>query len=676
MSERDEIASSAVLMACVSADSAERLVLDGALRDLYGDTFGVEVFASGSEFLARVEEATARQHRVPLVIAGEHAGDMSGSALLTRLHEVPRLRAIRRLITAPREVTSSWIDLVNRGIIQGFVPAGAGPDELAAATYHPLRTYLLDLAPGGFDDPGAEVDTSALCQAFRTAEQRSWSVNRRVQRYKRSFFTSRGLGDDELETAMIEELDKVLGRPAREHFKAGSVLLHEGQPVEGIWILVSGQVKLFRILDGEEVVFHAHTVGRIIGLMALAYGRTSFFSCKAVRDVVGVPISYEDLDGALQTSPVLSVYFVTVLLRSLARRARRSVELQSEINGLNRTLSAERDQLASALSQLESAQTRLVESEKMATLGQLAAGVAHELNNPVAAIQRSADFMVKDVTGLVARHPDGLVLSAILGNAITREPLSTREERRIRAELRDALGEDRLARRLVRVGIDSAEAYHEHLRALSSEDPEVCLQDIEHYHQLGASLKNILTCAERITALVKSLRSYARGGHELTHDVDIRVGLDETLLLFGHDLKRIEVIRNYADIPRVACHVGEINQVWTNLISNAIEAMGGEGTLTLDARALDPKRIEVRITDSGSGIKPGNLDHIFDVNYTTRQGPAAFGLGIGLPICREIVDRHRGTIAVRSRPGQTTFTVTLPVEQEEGHGPGTPRTET
>jgi signal transduction histidine kinase len=392
--------------------------------------------------------------------------------------------------------------------------------------------------------------------------------------------------------------------------------------------------------------------------------------------VVAIPVSYEDLDGALQTNQVLSVYFVTVLLQSLARRARRSVELQTEVNALNRDLSEERDQLTHALRRLESAQTRLVENEKMATQGQLAAGVAHELNNPVAAIQRAADFMTKDVSALVARHPDVVVLSAVLGNAVTRPPLSTREERRLRSELTEALGGDeRLARRLVRVGIDSAEAYRQHLDAMSSKNPETNLRDIEHYYRLGASLKNIQTCAERITALVKSLRSYARTKHEITAGVDVRTGLEETLLLFGHEMRRIEVIRHYGDLPGIQCHPGEINQVWTNLVSNAIEAMQGEGTLTLEAAAPGPDRIEVRVTDSGAGIQPENLEHIFDVNFTTRQGPAAFGLGIGLPICREIIDRHGGSLAVESRPGRTTFTVALPARQQEGEDPGTPSME-
>ena len=122
-----------------------------------------------------------------------------------------------------------------------------------------------------------------------------------------------------------------------------------------------------------------------------------------------------------------------------------------------------------------------------------------------------------------------------------------------------------------------------------------------------------------------------------------------------------EVVRQYGDLPKIQCRPGELNQVWTNLVSNAVEAMDSKGTLTVQTDAPDPKLVRVRITDTGAGIPPANLPHIFDMNFTTKRGQAQFGLGMGLVICRQIVTRHGGTITVESRPGHTCFTVELPV---------------
>jgi signal transduction histidine kinase len=107
---------------------------------------------------------------------------------------------------------------------------------------------------------------------------------------------------------------------------------------------------------------------------------------------------------------------------------------------------------------------------------------------------------------------------------------------------------------------------------------------------------------------------------------------------------------------------GELNQVWTNLLSNAIQAMSGSGTLTVETGSPGPDLVEVQISDTGPGISAEDIDRIFDLHFSTKEGRVEFGLGLGLTISRDIVERHHGTIAVESRPGSTTFRVTLPVE--------------
>lgn len=121
--------------------------------------------------------------------------------------------------------------------------------------------------------------------------------------------------------------------------------------------------------------------------------------------------------------------------------------------------------------------------------------------------------------------------------------------------------------------------------------------------------------------------------------------------------------RRYEDVPRITARPGELNQVWTNLIVNAVQVMQGTGSLEVVTDAPDPTTVQVQIIDTGPGISPEDVDRIFDLAFTTKQGRVDFGLGLGLRIAQDIVTQHHGSIDVESEPGRTCFTVTLPVHQ-------------
>ena len=160
---------------------------------------------------------------------------------------------------------------------------------------------------------------------------------------------------------------------------------------------------------------------------------------------------------------------------------------------------------------------------------------------------------------------------------------------------------------------------------------------------------------------MSSLRSHARPARELASDVDVNATIDESLLLLGHELTGIEVVLHFGTIPRISAYPSELGQIWTTLVSNAVEALGGTGVLTITTDQPDPKHVRVMITDTGAGIPMESLQQIFDINYTTKQGRVEFGIGLGLTITAQIVQRHNGTIDVVSQPGQTTFTIRLPI---------------
>jgi len=478
---------------------------------------------------------------------------------------------------------------------------------------------------------------------------------------QRSFFADRGHPDHEVEDAMIAEIDRTLDVPDRTRSPAGTVLFQEGERLDRIWILISGRVRLYKRIESREVTLHSRTVGRIIGLLSIAEARPSFFNCRAETDIEFIELTIEELDWALQHSPTLAVHLVSVALRSLGRRNMRAVDLQLEIHELNLTLTKERDHLADVIHQLENAHTHLIESAKMATLGQLVAGMAHELNNPVAAIVRAAEHVGHDIESIAREHAGATSFAPMLHTAVHQEPLSTREERQRRDDLAATLGDARLAQRLVRIGIRTPEDYLEQVGGVGADEAEARLHDMELFYHVGASLRNISSCAQRISDLVTSLRSYARGPEETPVEADVHTGIEETLLLFGHRLHGIDVERDYADLPTMRCRPGRLNQVWTNLVSNALEALGGEGTLRIVTETPDTETVRVRVEDTGSGIPADRIEEIFEPHYTSKQGRVDFGLGLGLPISRDIVLEHGGRIAVESRPGHTSFSVTLPI---------------
>lgn len=646
---------------CVGSESEVLEMLVRDLRAVCGETLGVEGCPGATEALERADALVDQGVRVPLVFADQVMPETCGVDLLLALHERAAFRDASKVLVTSKATTEDLTRALNRGALNANLTRPWTPESLRGIARHLLTEYFIDHAPDEIDHLAGILDVSQLSHAFVTAERQRRAIDSKLKAVQRSFIEDLGLSDEEVESNMIQEIDRTLSTPPRETFKAGTILLEEGQHVENIWILLSGRVRLYRQLGPREVVFHSNTVGPVIGLMAMANQRNSFFTCRAATDIEVIPIDHANLLRALKESPLLQIHFVTVLLRSLIRRNRRAVELQMEVNKLMKTLAGERDQLTTALDQLQETQTLLVEQEKMATLGQLAAGVAHELNNPMAAIKRATDFLQEDVESISHHHDDGETMRAMVGAALNESPVSTREIRSRRDALADDLGDRELARRLVEVGLFTREDYAAHFSSVPAESIDERLGQLRHYYQLGKSLRNLRTCEARISALVRSLRSYARAEQGGPEDVDLQVGLEETLLLFGRGLHDVEVEREFGHPPRVVCLASEINQVWTNLIANAIQAMGGRGRLRIRTDAPDGGHVRVRITDNGPGIEEENLERIFDVNFTTRQGRVDFGLGIGLPICRDIVNRHGGTLDVASRPGETCFTVVLPV---------------
>jgi len=363
----------------------------------------------------------------------------------------------------------------------------------------------------------------------------------------------------------------------------------------------------------------------------------------------------------------------------LEAKIREASEARSELETLNATLERRVEErtaeLQKALQNLRSTQEQLIFSEKMAALGQLIAGIAHEINSPLGAIKGSAETLIETLPNLLrllsslqAQDPQTIsnLWSWIQNMLLAKERpiLTSREERALRKRLAASLEEAGLpdpesaARRLVEAGLHQENDLDPILSLLHI--PET-IDLIYLLGQLRLQLENILLASQRTRKVVFALKSYVHTSGDRSTPVltDLPESIDTILTLYQNQLKQGVEVETYYDpaLPKLYLFADEIGQVWTNIIQNAIQAMNGQGRLRIEAQ-LNGDFIRVSFTDNGPGIPPEILQRIFEPFFTTKS--RGEGTGLGLDICRRIVEKHHGRLEVSSQPGQTTFHVLLP----------------
>jgi signal transduction histidine kinase len=329
---------------------------------------------------------------------------------------------------------------------------------------------------------------------------------------------------------------------------------------------------------------------------------------------------------------------------------------------------------------LRAAETLLSQNEKMAALGRLSAGLTHELNNPASAVRRAAGHLGDDLRGLYSlavrlgeHHLTPAQLEHLMqlqqevaacDDLADLDPLAQSDREQELGEWLESHSVQhawRLALTLLLAGISlpQLESFAEHLPPESLSD---ALNWLAGVMAVGRHLNVIEQGTGRISELVEAVKAYSYMDQAALTEVDVQAGLDNTLTILGYKLRGILVERDYAqDLPHITAYGGALNQVWTNLLDNAAEALGGKGRIWIRT-GYEDDCVTVEIADNGPGIPPEVQAHLFEPFYTTK--PMGQGTGLGLNIAYRIVcEQHGGEIRLRSEPGDTRFTVRLPIHQ-------------
>jgi signal transduction histidine kinase len=445
-----------------------------------------------------------------------------------------------------------------------------------------------------------------------------------------------GLTDEQL-AQLLQGGDEVAVEPGVELFR-------EGEPADSWWVLVEGAIDLVRHVGREDaVVARMDVPGRWAGGFRawdehgvyLATGRGV-----AAGRVLRVPAA------VLRERSDAWFPFGGHLVQGLFQTAR-SIESTAR------------------------------QREALVTLGTLAAGLAHELNNPAAAATRTVDALeaacraLLDSVGRLARGELAAGQLAALDRlrlqvappAGDLEPLDRADREQALASWLVGHGVGRgwaMAPALAAAGVDPAWCERA-AGVLAGPALEPGLEWLASAWSVATLLGEARASTRRISELVAAVRSYSQLDRASLQRTEVGDGLDSTLAMLGHKLGGgVTVVRDYgAEVPAIDAYAGELNQVWTNLIDNALDAMDGRGTLRLATR-VDGDQVVVEVGDSGPGMPPAVAARAFDAFYTTKE--VGRGTGLGLDIARRIVvERHGATIAIDSRPGDTVLSVRLPL---------------
>ncbi|HSG15356.1 MAG TPA: ATP-binding protein [Anaerolineae bacterium] len=450
-----------------------------------------------------------------------------------------------------------------------------------------------------------------------------------------------------------EDLVRICGMVSRERLEPGEKLFAEGSHGHQAYVIEEGELEIVKISGTRSVLLALRGPGEVIGEMALLEDKPRMAGAVARIATVVIAIEREQLQDLMRTSP-----------------------------------SAAEAMYYNVLERWRSTQSRVQQSEKMAQLGTLTAGIAHELNNPAAAVKRGAEqlssamlelsdtFSQLSQLGLTTEQWEywrKLSDHAQQQGAMPPElDALTRSDREYELEewLEDNGVEDawEYAPALVNLNF-SEDELEELLNQFEPQKLAIVLRWLDNAYNTYSLFAEMNQGATRISGIVKALKTYSYLDQAPVQMVDVHRGIDDTLLILNHKLKSgPSVRREYdPDVPKINGYGSELNQVWTNILDNAIDALkdmpAGEGLITISSQ-VQGDWVILEFEDNGPGIPADIQSRVFEPFFTTK--PPGVGTGMGLDISYNIVvNKHRGDIKLESEPGRTRFQIWLPFDFEE-----------
>ena len=448
-----------------------------------------------------------------------------------------------------------------------------------------------------------------------------------------------------------DALDWLAARGGRRTYPRGASVFREGEPADELFVLLTGTVRLSRLVTGEEMVVNETSQrGAYAG---------------AIRAYLDAETTYSN---SLTTTATSS--FFVLPGRDFAEFMRTRFPMAVHL-------------LDGLFLGVRATEATVRQREHLAQLGTLAANLAHELNNPSAAAVRAAGQLRERVAAM--RHKLGAIAEGrVRPETIVRlvacqdaaVELSAKARHVVRTAVEEADLEDALVDRLdelhvpgaydlapvfVQAGLDVA--WLDRVAGSVGDEPlEGPLRWLAYTLETESLMDEIEDATSRIGTMVTAVKQYSSMDSASLQDVDVHVGLDSTVVMLGHKLQGVDVVREYdRTLPRIPAYPAELNQVWTNLIDNAADAMGGRGRLVLRTR-LDGDELVVEVGDDGPGIPQTVQPRVFEAFFTTK--PAGHGSGLGLDNSARVVrKRHHGTLTFQTGPDGTVFRVGLPVHQ-------------
>lgn len=589
-----------------------------------------------------------KQNQTVALVITHHHSQFNGVQFIVDLEQLPQTQQARTILVSHSSDIEAILTAVNDGRLDQCLTKPLQNKVLYRAAVKELTTFIIQHEKAELLKYSQVLDQQRVLRAHIEYQMRS---------YQSGFIHDfHEMSDSELAESVINALLEFFSNAdesgAIRAYSPEHLLTKEGQANRFLWLITEGEVALYKKDDlGQQREVVRHSKGNLVGGMSFVTGEDSFSTAITLTDTHVIKLDRDVFTQVMHSNSRLLPLFTNLLLRHFNRRLQRSITTKL--------------QLQKTLESLESAHQQLIEKEKMAMLGQLVAGVAHELNNPIAAILRSTETLSTSLDRILSnidQSIDSLGIT-VLENARGSSPLPTSVERdRVKATL-PKVENRQVAKKLVKLNLHENKNYVQAIQ--HSQKPIEELNDLEQFHLTGNAIRSIKVCAERIADMVKSLKGYSREDDEKVHVVDIHEGIEDTLVIFENRLKFHKIEKNYdLDLPPICCQPLALQQVWTNLLSNALDAMTTQGKLALttyQASENGQMFLVVELYDNGHGIAPDKISRIFTPNYTTKK-EGNFGLGIGLSICQQIIASHQGRITVESEINQfTKMKVWLPL---------------